>query len=484
LLANLSIRESPKGISFGVQARLHRLCAYLDLGSPSSFFSDRGQVHQTMNSNSPIATPASSTNIHMRFYIPCNMAFIIEQWRALGAAILLAFIAGCALQPPTTPAAIPACPVAAPCPVCPVCPAVTPEPTKAKTLEAVNWSDLPGWNDDDPAAAWQAFLRSCTRLKTQAAWRDICTVAEQLPASASVREFFETRFLPYRVANADGSVQGLTTGYYEPLLRGSRRREGPYRYPLYAAPADLLIIDLAEINPDLKHLRLRGRLEGRRVVPYYPRADIERGLPSLSGKELLWVDDPVDLFFLQIQGSGRVQLANGELVRVGYADQNGQPYKSIGRYLVDQGELKLEQASMQGIKAWGVANPAKLDALLNQNPSYVFFRELPSGGASQSSAADGPIGALGVALTPERSIAVDPRFIPQGAPVFLSTTRPGSAQPLARLVLAQDSGGAIRGAVRADFFWGFGDAAGAQAGRMRQSSRMWVLLPRDYPNTP
>jgi len=210
------------------------------------------------------------------------------------------------------------------------------------------------------------------------------------------------------------------------------------------------------------------------VVPYYPRAEIERGLPALAGKELLWVDDPVDLFFLQIQGSGRVQLPSGELVRVGYADQNGQPYKSIGRYLAEQGELKLEQTSMQGIKAWGAANPAKLDALLDRNPSYVFFRELPP-------AAGGPVGALGVALTPERSIAVDPRYIPLGAPVFLATTWPGSAQALQRLVLAQDTGGAIRGAVRADYFWGFGEAAGAQAGRMRQSARMWVLLPRDYP---
>jgi membrane-bound lytic murein transglycosylase A len=195
----------------------------------------------------------------------------------------------------------------------------------------------------------------------------------------------------------------------------------------------------------------------------------------------------VDLFFLQVQGSGRVRLPTGELVRVAYADQNGQPYKSIGRYLVEQGELKLEQASMQGIKAWGAANPARLDALLDQNPSYVFFRELPQTDGGQSSTTDGPmtaggpVGALGVALTPERSIAVDPRYIPLGAPVFLATSWPGSAQPLARLVLAQDSGGAIRGAVRADYFWGFGDAAGAQAGRMRQSARMWVLLPRDYP---
>ena len=409
------------------------------------------------------------------------MACTINQWRPLGAASLLALVAGCAVQPPASPAAAQACPAFEPCPVCPVCQAVTAEPPKAKILEAVSWAEVSGWTDDDPGAAWEAFLRSCSRLKTQSAWRESCALAEQLPAGASVRDFFETHFMPYRVVNADGSVQGLVTGYYEPLLRGSRRKEGPYRYPLYAAPEDLLIVDLAGTNPELKHLRLRGRLEGRRVVPYYPRAEIEHGLPALAGKELLWVDDPVDLFFLQIQGSGRVRLDTGELVRVGYADQNGQPYRSIGRYLAEQGELKLEQTSMQGIKAWGAVNPAKLDALLNQNPSYVFFRELPTAEGGQASNTDGPMGALGVALTPERSIAVDPSRIPLGAPVFLATSWPNSTLPLQRLVLAQDTGGAIRGAVRADYFWGFGDAAGAQAGRMRQGAKMWVLLPRDYP---
>jgi membrane-bound lytic murein transglycosylase A len=403
------------------------------------------------------------------------MNCIIGQLPATGGVLLLtlvAMLAGCATQALAPPPAAQTCPAATSCPVCPACPQIAPEPTKANALEPVSWAEVSGWRDDDPSGAWPAFLQSCNRLKTQPAWRDSCTAAATLVPGASVREFFETRFQPYRVANADGSVDGLATGYYEPLLRGSRKKEGPYRHPLYSAPDDLLIIDLAEVNPDLKNLRLRGRLDGRRVVPYHPRADIERGLPALTGKELLWVNDAVELFFLQIQGSGRVRLENGELVRVGYADQNGQPYKSIGRYLVEQGELKLEQASMQGIKAWGAANPSRLEALLNQNPSYVFFRELPD-------ADGGPPGALGVPLSAERSIAVDPRYIPLGVPVFLATTWPNSAQPLNRLVLAQDTGGAIRGAVRADYFWGFGDAAGVQAGRMRQNARMWVLLPRD-----
>ena len=411
------------------------------------------------------------------------MVRIINPWRALVVAMSATLLAACAVQPPAASVIAPiaqSCPAPAPCPACRSCPAATPEAPKAKTLEAVSWAEVSGWTDDDPRAAWDAFLRSCGRLKAQASWRESCALAGALPAAGSVREFFEKHFLPYRVANADGSVQGIATGYYEPLLAGSRRKEGPYRFPLYAAPDDLLIVDLGEINPELKHMRLRGRLDGRRVVPYYPRAEIERGLPALTGKELLWVDDAVDLFFLQIQGSGRVRLPTGELVRVAYADQNGQPYKSIGRYLVEQGELKLEQASMQGIKAWGAANPEKLEALLNRNPSYVFFRETQGADAGKDGTS-GPAGALGVALTPERSIAVDPRHIPLGAPVFIATTWPDSMLPLTRLVLAQDTGGAIRGAVRADYFWGFGEAAGAQAGRMRQSAKMWVLLPRNFP---
>jgi membrane-bound lytic murein transglycosylase A len=192
------------------------------------------------------------------------------------------------------------------------------------------------------------------------------------------------------------------------------------------------------------------------------------------GKEIVWVEDAVELFFLQIQGSGRVKLDHGETIMLGYADQNGYPYRSIGRLLVDRGDLPLERASMQGIKAWARQNPAKLQDLLNYNASYVFFRELPAG-------LPGPLGALGVPLTARRSIAVDARHIPLGAPVFLATTMPNSRQPLQRLMLAQDTGGAIRGAVRADFFWGFGDEAAALAGGMRQTGKMWVLLPKDYP---
>ena len=267
-----------------------------------------------------------------------------------------------------------------------------------------------------------------------------------------LRQFFESRFVPHQVLNSDGSGDGLITGYYEPLLKGSRKQSTRYRYPLYTTPDELLVVDLGEIYPELKNMRLRGRLQGRKVVPYYSRSEIERNPAPLQGKELLWVDDAIDLFFLQIQGSGRVELENGEIVRVGYSEQNGHPYKSIGRLLVERGELPLEKASMQGIKTWGQRNPAKLNELLQQNSSFVFFRELPDG-------LPGPLGSLGVPLTAGRSLAVDPRAIPQGAPVFLATTWPNTDKQLYRLMVAQDTGGAIKGNVRADFFWGFGTEA-------------------------
>src|SRR5688572_23347148 len=271
----------------------------------------------------------------------------------------------------------------------------------------------------------------------------------------------------------------MVTGYYEPLLHGSRKRSARYRYPLYAAPSDLLVIDLSSVYPELKHRRLRGRLEGNRVVPYLARGEIDREPTPLKGHEIAWVDDAVDAFFLHIQGSGQVQLENGERIRVGYADQNGHPFRSLGGLLIRRGELPPERASMQGIKDWARRNPKRVQEFMNANPSYVFFRELPNDLA-------GPIGSLGVPLTPERSIAVDPRVVPLGVPVYLATTWPNTADPLQRLMVAQDTGGAIAGGVRADFFWGFGDPAGQQAGKMRQAGRMWVLLPKGYtpPNPP
>jgi membrane-bound lytic murein transglycosylase A len=353
---------------------------------------------------------------------------------------------------------------------------------------AVPWSALPGWGEDRVDEAWPALLVGCAALvaasATQSIWQTPCAAANGVDPVIvqSVRAYFETHFIPYRVSAADGRDTGMVTGYYEPLLAGSRVRSSRFNVPLYAAPDDLLTIDLTELYPDLKDRRLRGRVDGKRVIPYWRRTDIENGKAPVTGKELVFVEDPVEAFFLQIQGSGRVRLDDGSVIRVGYADQNGHPYRSVGRVLVERGELALERASMQGIREWGRRNPDKLASLLDENPSYVFFREVPAPEPGTLAARiDGPFGSLGVPLLAERALAADPRSIPLGAPVFLATTYPLSTRPLQRLMLAQDTGGAIRGAVRADFFWGFGEKAGREAGRMRQDGRMWLLWPKDAP---
>lgn len=376
--------------------------------------------------------------------------------RGLAARVALAAVlAGCATVPPVAPR-----------------PEPQPAPEATPRLVPDRWSSLPGWQVDALEEAWPAFLKSCGVLKSRDGWRQVCDrSASVTPADrGEVRAFFEGQFTPWRVVNADATESGLVTGYYEPLVRGSRKASARYRYPIYGVPDDLLAIELGEQYPQLKGLRLRGRLNGRKVVPYYDRNQIDTGVSALSGREIAWTDDALDLFFLQIQGSGRVRLETGETLRIGYADQNGHPYRSIGKLLVDRGELTVEQASLQGIKTWAKSNPGKVRELLDYNASYVFFRELPPG-------PDGPLGAMGIPLTAGRSIAIDPRTVPLGAPVFLATTFPNSDRSLTRLMLAQDTGGAIKGGVRADFFWGFGDEAGKQAGRMRQQGRMWVLLP-------
>ena len=398
------------------------------------------------------------------------------------AVIALALLAACESLLPGKP---PAAPVPAPAPA-PTVPATKPEPSVEvptpkppvafNPLRATGWDAISGWREDNPQLAWSAFLTSCGALKNQPAWQAVCSVAATLgePSRETLYRFFETNFTPYQVVNADGSDSGLVTGYYEPLLNGSRTKSARYRVPVYGVPDDLLVVDFSELYPELKGMRLRGRIDGKKVVPYFNRAQIENGAAPVTGKELVWVEDSVELFFLQIQGSGRVKLDNNGTIALGYAEQNGHPYRSIGRLLVDRGDLPLEKASMQGIKAWAKQNPDKLQELLNHNASYVFFREMPPN-------LPGPLGALGVPLTARRSIAVDARYIPLGAPVFLATTMPNAPQPLNQLMLAQDTGGAIRGAVRADFFWGFGNEATAFAGRMRQSGKMWVLLPNGYP---
>lgn len=406
-----------------------------------------------------------------------------RQFPLFVATLIGSLLAACSAVREPAPVVCPACAVCQQCPA-PALPALPTTPVTpvaqppAKPMQVARWGDLPGWAEDDLVAAWPAFLQSCRGLVSKPQWllwRAACDEAKGLAPNdnALLRRFFESRFEPYLLTNPDATTSGLVTGYYEPLLRGSRTRTATYSQPVLGVPSDLLTIELSDVVPDLKNMRLRGRLQGSKVIPYYSRADIVGREKDYADRVLLWVDDAVELFFLQIQGSGRVKLPDGKLVRIGYADQNGHPYQSVGRVLIDRGELKPDQASMQTIQAWARINPAKLDELLNTNPSYVFFREVPFKGNVN----EGPQGALGVPLTGERSIAVDPRSVPLGAPVFLSTTQPNSNAPLRRLMLAQDTGGAIRGVVRADFFWGFGAEAGSQAGRMKQQGQMWVLLP-------
>ncbi len=322
-------------------------------------------------------------------------------------------------------------------------------------LTPVAWDHMPGWQDDALVGALPALRANCERVGGEARWHSACSASlllDDLDVQA-VRTFFETYFTPYQLANNDGTVDGLVTGYYEPLLRGSRIRHAPYLYPLYGWPTAYA---------------KGGTLPARAQL-------MRSGV--LNGSELVYVDDPIEAFFLQVQGSGRLMLDDGSIMRVGVGGTNNQPYKSIGRWLIDRGQLTPSQATMQGIRAWARANPRRVDELLNVNPRFVFFKEVPLQAAG-GGVDDGPIGALGVPLTAERSIAVDSSAIPLGTPVFLSTTRPMTSEPLNRLVFAQDVGSAIKGAVRADYFWGFGDDAGDLAGHMKQRGRMWLLLPR------
>ena len=338
----------------------------------------------------------------------------------------------------------------------------------------VPWTALPGWQQDNLAQAWPALLNSCRKMPARdASWLPICADAALFPApdDDTARAFFETRFRAHEVTGNDGKPDGLITGYYEPLLYGSLVRTERFRYPLYKRPDDLVTVDLGELYPELQGKRVRGRLEGRRVVPYYSRADISKGKRPPDDDVLAWVDDPVALFFLEIQGSGRVQLPDGRLLHVGYADQNGYPYVAIGRTLVQSGALKLEDATLPAIRAWLQTHPDQVESVLNSNPSYVFF-------TLRDPDASGPIGALNVPLLPERSVAVDPLYIPLGSPVWLDTTLPGSEPaPFRRLEFAQDTGGAIRGPARADLFLGFGGKAERLAGEMRQRGKLYVLLP-------
>lgn len=343
-------------------------------------------------------------------------------------------------------------------------------------LRAAEWNAMPGWQQDRLQEAWPALLASCRSTRMPAVWQAFCTEAATVPAQAAQaqRALIESRLRAWQVVSVEGPVRnesGLITGYYEPFLKGSRRRQGTFQTPLYGVPDDLVSVELGEVHPALQGVRVRGRLQGKRVVPFPDRAQLADG-KVLAGKELLWVDSAIDAFFLQIQGSGRVRMDDGSTVRMAFADVNGRPYRAIGRYLVDQGEMTVEQATAPALREWLQQHPDRQQEVFNQNPSVVFFREEKIIDPSL-----GPRGALGVPLTPGRSVAIDPRWLPLGAPLYLSTTDPLTQLPLQRLVTAQDTGGAIRGAIRADLFWGWEDPSDEAAGRMRAQGSLWILWP-------
>ncbi|MGH9580802.1 MAG: murein transglycosylase A, partial [Terriglobales bacterium] len=403
------------------------------------------------------------------------MTHIVRAFAPVFVPLLSAILAlaGCSELPPVAaPANSRACPACAECPAC-----GAPERPAGAKYQRVPFAAIPGWASAPLAPGLRAFTAGCGRIAA-GPLRRACEAGSELRPDdeAGARRFLEATFEAWSIASTEGASEGLVTGYYEPVLAGSRTRSERYRVPVYGVPADLVAVELESVNPELKGLRLRGRIQGNRLVPYWTRAEIE-GRDGSGAPVVAWVEDPVELFFLQIQGSGQIELDSGERLRLAYGEQNGHPYRSMGRFLIQRGELSLEQSSMHGIKAWAAANPRKLREALDANPSYVFFRESPLAVARPGSAS-GPLGTLGAALTAGYSIAVDQRYVPLGAPVFLATTWPLSTQPLERLMAAQDTGGAIRGAVRADLYWGSGSEAGTLAGRMRQRGRMWILWPR------
>lgn len=343
--------------------------------------------------------------------------------------------------------------------------------------EAVDFSQLPTVAPTDWQNAFEAFRTGCDALGQHPNWRDVCVrISTTDPTEAE--GFFLSNFTPWhvRIAELENGVEvssndkGLMTGYYEPLLRGSLRKEGPYRHPIYGVPDDLIQVDLADLYPQLKGLRLRGKVVGRKLIPYDTRGDIQKR-HDMDRWAIVWVDDPVDAFFLHIQGSGRIQLPDGRFLRVGFADQNGYRYHSIGNWLVQKGYLNSNELSMQRIRTWARSHPSEVNEALAQNPSYVFFEE------RKTDPSKGPVGAQGVPLTPLASVAVDPRIWRLGTPFVVSVEQNRPSLSFTRPVVAQDTGGAIRGAIRFDYFWGFGDDAGASAGRQKSNVRAWVLIP-------
>ncbi|MBC3412315.1 MltA domain-containing protein [Pseudomonas sp. SWRI51] len=347
-----------------------------------------------------------------------------------------------------------------------------PAPHAIATYTDATWQDLPAVSDTDLLAGFQAWRNGCEKLSRDAVWADTCTAAVGVPADAAqVRGFLQQNLQVHSLRSAENSANGLITGYYEPVYPGSLKRTESATVPVYGVPDDMIVVDLASVYPELKGKRLRGRLEGRVLKPYDTAQVINQN--GVKAPVLAWLTDPMDLQFLQIQGSGRVQLDSGRQLRLGYADQNGHPYRPIGRWLVEQGQLQKEDVTMGSIHAWAMNNPQRVPELLASNPSYVFFSARPDSN-------EGPRGSLNVPLTAGYSVAIDRKVIPLGSLLWLSTTKPDGS-PVVRPVGAQDTGGAITGEVRADLFWGTGAEAGELAGSMKQQGQIWMLWPKGKP---
>lgn len=348
------------------------------------------------------------------------------------------------------------------------------------TLQPVAFSALPGWASDNQAASLSAFKKSCTVMMKRSAgtpvaptaiagkisdWQQACNAAS---TATDPKQFFQNYFNAYAMTTSQGTT-GLFTGYYVSMLQGSLVKTAEYNVPLYKRPSDLVMVELGEFRPALKGQRIAGKVVDGKLKPYADRAAIDRG--ALAGKDLevVWVNDADAAFFVQVQGSGRVQLTDGRILHIGYDGQNGHVYNAIGRELIARGELTKENVSLQTITAWLKSHPSQAQALRDKNPSYVFFKAMEGD--------KGAVGAQGVTLTAERSLAVDPKFVPYGAPVYLNAPHPlgGIIQ---RLVVAQDTGGAITGPVRGDVFWGTGALAEQAAGKMKSRGEAWILLPK------
>jgi len=338
---------------------------------------------------------------------------------------------------------------------------------------AVSWDKLNGWDSEKHSELIAPLLAQCPKLeRKQARWKPLCEQAAHLTQSSDtqVKRFFQSQFTPHKINGLNNSKTGLITGYYEPLLQGSYTRSNRFNYPLYKKPADLVKVKPSQNLLKVKDNRARGRQYLGKTIPYYSRAQIDGPAAPLKGNELLWVDNSDDAFFLHIQGSGLVQLEDNSVVGVGYAGQNGHPYRAIGRDLIEMEAISKADISLQTIKAWLTQNPADAQALKNKNPSYIFF-------TLREEVEQGPRGSLNVPLTSERSVAVDRKIIQLGSPLWLDTELPDSEQPYQRLVYAQDTGGAINGPVRADVFFGRGERAKALAGTMKQQGKIFILLP-------